>query len=101
MHERWILDASERQPDTRIKERRVDAVGIHVGDACMRIEAALFALFVCHRVVADDAVASANRAERSEALAPAKRPAVNAQTLLAILVDEQPRRPVAKGRIDV
>jgi hypothetical protein len=101
VHERRILDPAERQPDARIKERRVDAVGIHVGDACVRIEAALLALLVGHRVVADDAVAGANGTQRAKAPAPAKRPAVDAQTLLAVLVDKQARRPVTKARIDI
>src|SRR5271165_4192603 len=101
MHELRILDTSERQPDARIKERRVDAVGIHVGDACMRVEAPLAALFVCHRVIADDAVAGANRAKRSKAFAAAKGPAIDAQTLLAVLVDKKARRPIAECAIDV
>src|ERR1700730_18452122 len=101
MHELRIFDASEGQPDARIKERRVDAVGIHVGDACVGIEAALAALFVRHRVVADDAVAGADRAERAKAFAPAKGPTVDAQTLLAILVDKQARRPIAERPINV
>src|SRR4029077_16850815 len=73
----------------------------HVGNARVRIEAALLALFVCHRVVADDAVASTNGTQRAKTSAPAERPAVDAQTLLAVLVDEESRRPVTEARIDV
>src|SRR5580704_6485100 len=101
MHKRRILDPAERQPDARIKEGRVDAVGIHVGDARVRIEATLLALFVCHRVVADDAVAGADRAKSAKTSAPAKRPAVDAQTLLAVLVDEEARQPVTEAWIDI
>src|SRR5438445_12878719 len=101
MHELRVLDTSERQPDARIKEGSVDAVGIHVGDACVRIEAALAAFIVGHRIVADDAVTGADRAERSKTFAPAKRLAIDAQALLAVRVDKQARRPITKARIDV
>src|SRR5437667_422939 len=82
-------------------KRAAPTVGIHVGDACVRIEAALLALLVCHRVVADHTVAGANGPQRAKTSAPAKRPAVNAQTLLAVGVDKQARRPVTERRVDV
>ena len=101
MHEFGVLDPAERQPDARIKKRRVDTVGIHVGDARVRIESALLAFPVCHRVVADHTVTGADRAERAKTSASAKSPAVDAQTLLAVVVDKQARCPVTKARIDV
>src|SRR5690348_30005 len=101
MHELWILDAAERQSNARIKKGCVDAIGIHVGDASVRVEAALTALIVRHCIVADDAVTCSNRAKRAEPSAPAKRLAVDAQTFLAVLVDEQARRPVTERGIDV
>ena len=67
----------------------------------MGVEAALFAFAVGHRVVANDPVTGTDRAERSEALAPSKRHAIDAQALLAVLVDKQARRAIAKRRIDV
>jgi hypothetical protein len=65
----------------------------------MRVEATLLPLIVCHCVVADDAVTGAYRAERSKAFSPTERLAVDAQTLFAVFVDKQARRPLAKRRI--
>ena len=45
--------------------------------------------------------AGAYRAERSKSLSPAEFLAVDAQTLFAVFVDKQARRPLAKRRIDV
>src|SRR6266853_3691049 len=67
----------------------------------MRVEPALPSLAVLQRVIAHDAVAGANRADRPEALLAAKRLAVDAQALLAVLIDEASRRPVTERRIDV
>src|ERR1700749_1778988 len=101
MHEQRVFNAAERQSDARIKKRGIDAVGVHVRDALVRVEPAGLAVLVGHRIVAHDAIASANRAERSKALAPAKRLALDTQPLLTILIYKKPRRPITKTRIDV
>src|SRR5580693_6694447 len=101
MHELGVLDTSERQSDAWIEECSVDAVGIHIGDSCVRVEAALAALAVCHRIVANDPITRADRAECAKPPASAKRLAIDAQALLAVLVDEEARRPIPKRRIDI
>src|ERR1700724_17116 len=69
--------------------------------ACGSVEASLAAFIVCHRVVAHDAVAGTDRAERAKTPAPTKFLAVDPQTLLAVFVDKQARRPIPKRWIDV
>src|SRR6516162_7957074 len=101
MHELRVLDPSKGQPNARIEEGGVNPVGIHVGDAGVRVEAALAAFLVGHRVVANYPVTGADGTERSEASAPAKGLAIDAQTLLAVIVDKQARRPIPKVRFDV
>ncbi len=102
MHERRILDPSERQPDARIQERRVDAVGIHVGDAGVRVEAARLSFLVFHRVAGDDTLPRADRADPSDAALPvADRVFLDDQALLAALHLLDARCPIAEFRVDV
>ena len=91
----------QRQPDTWIEERRVDAVGVHIGDAGVRVEASLAAFIVCHRIVAHDTVTGADRAECAKSPAAAKFFAIDAQTLFAVFVNKQARRPITERPIDV
>ncbi len=67
----------------------------------MGIEAAFAALVVCHRIVADDPVASADCTECAKPPAPAKLLAIDAQPLLAVIVDEEARCAIPKRRIDI
>src|SRR6516165_3154090 len=101
MHELGVFNTAEGQADARVEERRIDAVEIHVGYALVRVEPAGFAVLVGHRVVANDTVTSAYGAERCQASAAAKSPTVDPQTLLAVLVNKQPRRAVAERLVDV
>src|SRR6266851_3294169 len=60
-----VIHPAEKQAKTRIQERRVDSLGVHIRDARMRVEAALAPLRVWHSVL-DRAVARADRAEPAE-----------------------------------
>src|ERR1700751_1707519 len=101
MHELRVLDTSERQSDAWIEECSVDAVGIHIGDSCVRVEATLAALVVGHCIVANYPITRADRAECAKPPASAKRLAIDAQAFLAVLVDEEARCAIPKRRIDI
>ena len=97
-----VMDRAREQPEARIEKGGVDAVGIHVGDALVRIEPARLAVLVVHRVGLDDALPGADRADPADAeLAIADRVLLHDQPLLAVLALDDPRRPVAKCRVDV
>ena len=96
-----VLDRAGEQAEARIKEGGVDAVGIHVGDALVRIEPARLAVLILHRVV-DDALPRPDRADPADAaLAVADRVLLDDEPLLAVLAFDDPRRAVAELRIDV
>ena len=60
-----VIYTAEKQAETRIEERRVDSLGVHVGDARMRVEAAFPPLDVGHSVL-DRAAARADGSKRTE-----------------------------------
>src|SRR5216683_3101198 len=60
-----VIHPAEKQAKTRIQERRVDSLGVHIRDARMRVEAALAPLRVWHPVL-DRAVARADCAQPAE-----------------------------------
>src|SRR6185312_3602033 len=66
-----------------------------------RVEPALAALFVFHRVVDHRSLAGADTAQGADTLLAAEHLLLDHQALLAILIAHQARRPVAKRRIHV
>ena len=96
------MNPAGKQAEARIEKRRVDAVGIHVGDALVRIEPAGLPVFVGHRVALDDALPGPDRADPADAaLAVANRVLLDDEALLAVVTLDDARRPVAKLRVDV
>src|SRR4029079_17831154 len=81
----------------------VDTVGIHVGDAVMRVEAAGLAFLVFHGVGGDDDLPRGDRAAPPDtALAVTDRVLLDDQPLLAALVVlDDARRAVTEFGIDV
>src|SRR5438477_539419 len=80
----------------------VDAVRIHVRHAGMRVETALAAFLVLHRIAGDDALARADPAGAAEpGLGAAEDLLLDDEALLAVLVFDQPRRPVAEAGLHV
>ena len=68
----------------------------------MRIEPAGLAVLIGHCVALDDALPRADRADTADAEpAVANRVLLHNEPLLAILSLDDPRRPVAEGRVDV
>ena len=96
-----IADRAGEQAEAGIEEGGVDAVEIHVGDAGVRIEAALASVLVVHRVGRDDALARADAADAAEAGAAAEDLVLQQQALLAVLVLDQLRRALAVLRVHV
>ena len=80
------MDRAGKQPEARVQERGVDAIGIHVGDALMWVETARLAVLVCHRVGRDDALASPDRAHPADAEPRVAGCSLDDQPLLACLV---------------
>ena len=96
-----ILYCSGEQPDAWIQEGGVDAVHVHVRNARMRIEAALAALFVFHRVVHNGAVACSDSTQCAHALFAAQQLLADLQSLLAVGVADDLRGLVAEGWVHV
>src|SRR6516164_2268137 len=96
-----VLNRAGEQAEAWIEEGGVDAVGIHVGDALVRIKPARLSVLILHRVV-DDTLPRPDRANPPDAaLAVADRVLFDDEPLLAVLALDDPRRAVAKFRIDV
>src|SRR5262249_29776801 len=96
-----ILDGAREQPEARIQKRGVDAVQIHVGDARVRVEAAGATLNVLRRDVRHDALPRADRADEAEPLRAAEDLVFDQQPLLAVGVDDETGRSLAKRGVDV
>src|SRR5204862_8031035 len=58
--ERRIVDPAGKQPEAGVQKHGVDAIGIHIGDAGMRVEPARLAVLVFQRVGSNDALACAD-----------------------------------------
>src|SRR5262249_32459311 len=78
-----------------------DAVGVHVENAGVRVEAALLALGIFEAVELDRALPHADRAEAADAARIAEQLALDAEPFLAVVVDDKARPAVVKGGIDV
>ena len=97
-----VVDRTREQPEARIQKRRVDAVGIHVGDAGMRVEPAGLAVLIRHRVGLDHALSRPDCADPADAEpAVADRVLLDDEAFLAVLALDDARRPVAEFRVDV
>src|SRR6516225_6499249 len=97
-----IMYGPRKQAEARIKEGGVDAIGVHVGDALVRVEPAGLAVLVGHRVGLDDTLPRPYRADPANAeLAVADHVLLDDEPLLAVLALFDPRRPVAELRIDI
>ena len=97
-----VLDRARKQADARIKECRIDAVGIHVGDALVRIEPAGLAVLVRHSVGLDDTLPRADPADPADAdPAVADRVLLDDEPILAVFALDEVRRPVSEFRIHV
>src|SRR5690348_6067516 len=60
-----VIHPAEKQAEARIEERRVDSLGVHIGDSRMRVKAAFAPLGVWHPML-DRAVARPDRAKPTE-----------------------------------
>ncbi len=98
---RRVIDRAGEEPEARIEKSGVDAVEIHVLDAGMRIEPALFPLGKFQAVELDCALADADRAEAADPPRIAEQFAVDAHALLAVLVDHHARPALAKRRVHI
>ncbi len=97
-----VVDRAGKEAEARIEKGGVDAVGIHVGDAGMRVEPARLAVLVFHRVGGNDALPRPDPADPPDAEPPvADRVLLDDEPLLAVVAHDDARRPVAKFRVDV
>ena len=97
-----VMDRPGKQAEARIEEHGVDAVGIHIGDAGMRVEPARLAFLVFHGIGSNDTLSGANRADPANADPPvADLVLLDDEALLATVVLDDPRRPVTEFRVDV
>src|ERR671925_1180801 len=96
-----ILDGTREQAEARIEKGGIDAVGIHVDDARVRIEAALAPFGIFQGVGLDDALPGADGTQAADAPRVAEQLAFDAQALLSVLVDHEPRPALAEFGIDI
>src|SRR2546427_266063 len=99
--EAGILDGAGEQAEARIEEGGVDAVGIHVDDARVRVEAAFAPLGVFQGAGLDDALSGAHGTQATDPPRITQQLAFDAQAFLAIVVDDEPRPALAEFGIDV
>ena len=95
------MHGAGEQSHARVKERGVDAIEIHVGDALMRVEPAGAALLVFHRLGRNHTLARADPADPAHTLLASEHLLLDEQPLLAVAVDHQLRRAVAVGRVEI
>src|ERR1700738_5169576 len=92
-----VVDCAGKQAEAWIQEDSVNAVGIHVGDALVRVEPAGLAVFVSHRVGLDHTLPRPDRTDPADANpAVADRVLLDEKPFLAILSLDDSRRPVPK-----
>jgi len=94
--EAGILDRAGEQAEARIEKRGVDPVEIHVDDARVRVEPALFTLGIFEAVELDGTLPYSDRAEAADPPRIAQHFALDAEPLLAVLVDHKPRPALAE-----
>src|SRR5436309_5018006 len=99
--EAGILDGAGEQAEARIEEGGVDAVGIHVDDARVRVETAFASFGVFQGAGLDDALSGAHGTQATDPPRITQQLAFDAQALLAIVVDDEPRPALAEFGIDV
>src|SRR6185436_13830471 len=83
------------------EEGGIDAVGIHVDDARVRVEPAATPLGVLQGIGLDDPLADADGSQAADAPWIAQQLAFDAQAFLAVVVDDEPRPALAELGIDV
>src|SRR6202011_5662371 len=96
-----ILDRAGEQAETGIEEGGIDAVGIHVDDARVRVEPAPAPLGILQGVYLDDSLPDADGTQAADAPRIAQQLAFDAQAFLAVVVDDEPRPALAEFGIDV
>ena len=96
-----IMHRAGEQPHARIQKGGIDAVQIHVRNPLMRIEAAGAPVLIAHGLGRDHALPCADPADPAHTLPAAEDLLLDQQPLLAVLVDDELGRAVAKGRVDV
>src|SRR4029077_7476433 len=96
-----ILDGAREQAETGVEEGGVDAVGIHVDDARVRVEPALAPFGVFQGVGLDDSLSDADGTQAADPPRIAQQLAFDAQAFLAVFVDDEPRPALAEFGIDV
>ena len=99
--EAGILDGAGEQAETRIEEGGIDAVGIHVDDARVRVEPALAPFGIFQGVGLDDPLPDADGTQAADPARIAQQLAFDAQAFLAVFVDDKPRPALAEFGIDV
>src|SRR4029077_16255431 len=95
------LSAAGEKAETGIEEGGIDAVGIHVDDARVRVEPAPAPLGVLQGVCLDDSLPAADGTEAADTPGIAQQLAFDAQAFLAVVVDDEPRPALAELGIDV
>src|SRR5881628_1822058 len=96
-----ILDGAREQAETGIEEGGIDAVGIHVDDARVWVEPAPAPLGIFEGAGLDDALPGADGPQAADPPRIAQQLTLDAEALLAVVVDDKPRPPLAEFGIDV
>ena len=96
-----VFDRAGEEAQARVEERGVDAVGVHIDHARVRIEPALLPFGVFQAVERDVALPYADRAEAADPARIAQQFALDAEALLAVVIDDKARPALAEFGIDV
>src|SRR5712692_5116735 len=96
-----ILDGAGEQAETWIEEDGIDAVGIHVDDARVRVEPAFAPLGILQGAGLDDALPDADGTQAADAARVAQQLAFDAEAFLTVFVDDEPRPALAELGIDI
>src|SRR5262249_48164984 len=89
------------EADARVEEGGVDPVEVHVGNPCVRVEAAAPTLDVFHGALVDHALSGPDGADHAETLRATEDLALDQQAFLAVGVDDDPRRAISEAGVDV
>ena len=97
-----LLHRAREEAHARVEEGGVDAVQVHVRDAGVRVEPAGAPFHVLHRGFGGHlTLPGPDGADDAEALLAAQDLSLDEEALLAVGVDDDPGRPLAKARVDV